>query len=74
LGINDNDLAEFVIHLAEKHPAFELYKKVLQENGGDAFSDSLIANLLRIISHMKLKTAKKQQQQQVHQTIEQIKN
>lgn len=53
LGLNDKDLAEFIIHLADKHSTFEAFKKVLHENGGESFSDSFIANLLRIIQHMK---------------------
>lgn len=46
--------AEFIIHLAEKNDTFETFKNVLKENEAD-FSDSLIANLLRIIQHMKPK-------------------
>lgn len=52
LGMNDKDLAEFIIHLAEKHTNFDDFKKVLLENGAE-FSDSFITNLLRIIQHMK---------------------
>ncbi|GJQ85215.1 hypothetical protein Trydic_g13056 [Trypoxylus dichotomus] len=52
LGMNDKDLAEFIIHLSEKHNTFEAFKKVLLENGAE-FSDSFVANLLRIIQHMK---------------------
>ncbi|XP_076236035.1 ATP-dependent RNA helicase pea [Calliopsis andreniformis] len=57
LGLNDKDLAEFIIHLAEKNNTFDKFKKVLIENGAE-FSESFMANLLRIIQHMKLsKTA-----------------
>ncbi|KAG7207928.1 hypothetical protein KM043_009517 [Ampulex compressa] len=52
LGLNDKDLAEFIIHLAEKNNTFEKFKKVLLENGAE-FSESFMANLLRIIQHMK---------------------
>lgn len=52
LGLNDKDLAEFIIHLAEKNNTFPTFKKVLIENGAE-FSDSFMANLLRIIQHMK---------------------
>lgn len=55
LGINDKDLAEFVIHLAEKHDSFDSYKKALAENGA-VFSDSFIANLLRLIQKMRPKS------------------
>ncbi|XP_060604333.1 ATP-dependent RNA helicase DHX8-like [Ruditapes philippinarum] len=54
LGMNDKDLAEFVISLAEKNDTFESFKKVLMENGAE-FGDSLIANLLRLIQKMKPK-------------------
>ncbi|KAG6804570.1 ATP-dependent RNA helicase DHX8 [Apis mellifera caucasica] len=52
LGLNDKDLAEFIIHLAEKNNTFDKFKKVLIENGAE-FSESFMANLLRIIQHMK---------------------
>ncbi|XP_067003778.2 ATP-dependent RNA helicase DHX8 [Anabrus simplex] len=58
LGLNDKDLAEFIIDLAEKNTTFESFKKVLVENGAE-FSDSFIANLLRIIQHMKPKHGSK---------------
>ncbi|XP_055689962.1 ATP-dependent RNA helicase DHX8 [Lutzomyia longipalpis] len=52
LGLNDKDLAEFIIDLAEKNPSFPKFKAVLLENGAE-FSDSFITNLLRIIQLMK---------------------
>lgn len=52
LGLNDKDLAEFIIALAEKHQTFTDFKKVLIENGAE-FPDSFITNLLRIIQLMK---------------------
>ncbi|KAL4222513.1 ATP-dependent RNA helicase dhx8 [Mactra antiquata] len=54
LGMNDKDLAEFIISLAEKNSTFESFKKVLLKNGAE-FEDSLIANLLRLIQKMKPK-------------------
>ncbi|KAG8223933.1 hypothetical protein J437_LFUL003741, partial [Ladona fulva] len=54
LGLNDKDLAEYIISLAEENDTFEKFKKVLEENGAE-FSDSFMANLLRIIQHMKPK-------------------
>lgn len=45
-------LAEFIIHLSEKHSTPQSFKKVLQENGAE-FSDSFVSNLLRIIQHMR---------------------
>ncbi|XP_049808089.1 ATP-dependent RNA helicase DHX8 [Schistocerca nitens] len=59
LGLNDKDLAEFIIALSEQNSTFEAFKKVLIENGAE-FSDSFIANLLRIIQHMKPKRNEKQ--------------
>ncbi|CAG9585808.1 unnamed protein product [Danaus chrysippus] len=52
LGLNDKDLAEFIIDLADKNPNFDNFKKALIENGAE-FSDSFMTNLLRIIQHMK---------------------
>ncbi|XP_029701030.1 ATP-dependent RNA helicase DHX8 isoform X2 [Takifugu rubripes] len=52
LGLNDKDLAEFVIHLAEKQPTFDGFKALLIQNGAE-FTDSLISNLLRLIQTMR---------------------
>lgn len=57
LGINDKDLAEFVIHLAEENNTFDKFKKALEERDAQ-FSESLIANLLRLIKKMKPDTGK----------------
>ncbi|XP_044265343.1 ATP-dependent RNA helicase DHX8 [Tribolium madens] len=54
LGMNDKDLAEYIIHLSEKHDTVDSFKKVLVENGAE-FSDSFVSNLLRIIQHMRPK-------------------
>ncbi len=35
LGINDKDLAEYVIALADKHPTVEKFKASLIKNGAD---------------------------------------
>ncbi|XP_067167931.1 ATP-dependent RNA helicase DHX8 isoform X3 [Apteryx mantelli] len=52
LGINDKDLAEFVINLAEKNTTFDTFKAVLLKNGAE-FTDSLVSNLLRLIQTMR---------------------
>ncbi|XP_006897952.1 PREDICTED: ATP-dependent RNA helicase DHX8-like [Elephantulus edwardii] len=52
LGINDKDLAEFVISLAEKNTTFDTFKISLVENGAE-FTDSLISNLLRLIQTLR---------------------
>lgn len=52
LGMNDKDLAEFIIDLAEANTTFDSFKKALIENGAE-FPDSFITNLLRIIQLMK---------------------
>ena len=54
-SLNDKDLAEFLIHLAEKNDTSEKYYKALQENGAE-FSPSFSENLLRLIKHMKSKS------------------
>ncbi|XP_050095306.1 ATP-dependent RNA helicase DHX8 isoform X1 [Anopheles aquasalis] len=52
LGLNDKDLAEFIIHLAREHPTIDAFKRELAKNGAE-FSDSFTANLLRIIQLMR---------------------
>ncbi|KAM6898774.1 ATP-dependent RNA helicase DHX8-like isoform 2-T2 [Lycodopsis pacificus] len=52
LGINEKDLAEFIINLAEKRPTFEGFKAALFKNGAD-FTDTFIGNLLRLIHTMR---------------------
>ncbi|GAB6033588.1 ATP-dependent RNA helicase dhx8 [Chamberlinius hualienensis] len=54
IGLNDKDLAEFIISLAEKNGTLDTFKASLIENGA-TFPDSFISNLLRIIQHMKPK-------------------
>ncbi|KFB48712.1 hypothetical protein ZHAS_00016714 [Anopheles sinensis] len=58
LGLNDKDLAEFIIDLAYKNPALDAFKRVLAENGAE-FSDSFTTNLLRIIQLMKPASGKR---------------
>ena len=40
LNLNDKDLAEFIIHLAEKNDTFDTFKKALHNNGAESFSVS----------------------------------
>ncbi|XP_070505964.1 ATP-dependent RNA helicase DHX8 [Chironomus tepperi] len=58
LSINDKDLAEFIIHLAEQNPKIEDFRKALVQNGAE-FSDSFTSNLMRIICLMKPSLKKK---------------
>lgn len=51
LGLNDKDLAEFIIDLARKNHTLEKFKTALEKNGAD-FPDSFASNLLRLIQHM----------------------
>jgi len=50
-SMNDKDLAEFIIDLANKNKSLAKFKSALLDNGAE-FSDSFIENLLRIIQHM----------------------
>ncbi|XP_011201703.2 ATP-dependent RNA helicase DHX8 [Bactrocera dorsalis] len=52
LGLNDKDLAEFIIDLEHKNPTFDSFRKALHENGAE-FPDSFVTNLQRIINLMK---------------------
>jgi ATP-dependent RNA helicase DHX8/PRP22 len=54
-------LAEFIIHLAEKNPNLDDFRKALVQNGAE-FSDSFTSNLLRIICLMKPSVKKKSKQ------------
>uniref|UniRef100_A0A914WHZ1 RNA helicase n=1 Tax=Plectus sambesii TaxID=2011161 RepID=A0A914WHZ1_9BILA len=58
LGLNDKDVAEFIIDLANKNGTFNTFKKSLEAQGlAEQFDDSFIANLLRLIQHMQPKRA-----------------
>ncbi|XP_001360333.2 ATP-dependent RNA helicase DHX8 [Drosophila pseudoobscura] len=52
LGINDKDLAEFIIDLENKNQSYDAFRKALLENGAE-FPDSLVQNLQRIINLMR---------------------
>ncbi|XP_071961716.1 ATP-dependent RNA helicase DHX8-like [Antedon mediterranea] len=54
LGVNDKDLAEFLIDLAEKNDTVETFQGALEENGVEV-QESFVRNLLRLIQHMKSK-------------------
>ncbi|PIK41418.1 putative ATP-dependent RNA helicase DHX8-like [Apostichopus japonicus] len=56
LGLNDKDLAEFIIHLAEKNNDEDDFRTELRKNGGE-FPDSFTSNLWRLIQRMKPKLA-----------------
>lgn len=50
--LNNQDLAEFIIHLADKSEYdYEQYKKLLVENGAE-FTDTFIASIFRLIVKM----------------------
>lgn len=52
LGINDKDLAEFIIDLENKNRTYDTFRKALLDNGAE-FPDSLVQNLQRIINLMR---------------------
>ena len=51
LGINDKDLAEYIIEMARSSDSYNLFQKKLQENDAD-FPDSFSSNLYRIVLKM----------------------
>lgn len=53
-GLNDKDMAEFIISLADENSQYESFKTKVEEFGGE-FTESFIANIYRIIQHMKPK-------------------
>uniref|UniRef100_A0A1I8G6H1 RNA helicase n=1 Tax=Macrostomum lignano TaxID=282301 RepID=A0A1I8G6H1_9PLAT len=51
-GLNDRDLAEFVINIAHRNRSFDAFKARLQQKGA-TFSDALIAKILALVVAMK---------------------
>ena len=68
LGFNDKDLAEFIISIADKHGNYESFKKELIEKGSE-MTDSLMANLFRIIKYMRKKKEEKKRPDKSHSKI-----
>lgn len=68
LGFNDKDLAEFIISIADKHDNYESFKKELTEKGSE-MTDSLMANLFRIIKYMRKKKEEKKRPDKSHSKI-----
>ena len=52
LGMDDKDLAEFVIDLVDKNQKFELFRNELIQNGAD-FSGGLMRSLFDLVNRMK---------------------
>jgi len=59
LGINDKDLAEFIINMARESDTYGLFQKQLADNGAADFPDSFTSNLYRIVQRMLPKPSKK---------------
>jgi ATP-dependent RNA helicase DHX8/PRP22 len=51
LGVNDKDLAEFIIHMAQSSDSYDLFRKKLAENDADV-PYSFSSNLYRIVQKM----------------------
>ena len=51
LAINDKDLAEFIIHMAQSSDSYDLFRNKLVKNDAD-FPDSFSSNLYRIVQKM----------------------
>lgn len=51
LGLNDKDLAEFIIHIAQASDSYDKFQAKLIENDA-GFPDSFSSNLYRIIQKM----------------------
>lgn len=52
LGLNDKDLAEFIIKIADKHPRLDKFSKSLSKKGAQ-FPESFTKNLLSLIQRMR---------------------
>lgn len=51
LGVNDKDLAEFIVHMAQSSNSYDLFRRRLAEADAD-FPDSFSSNLYRIVQKM----------------------
>jgi ATP-dependent RNA helicase DHX8/PRP22 len=51
LGVNDKDLAEFIIHMARSSDSYDAFRRKLAENDAD-LPDSFSSNLYRIVQKM----------------------
>ena len=51
LGINEKDLAEFIIHMAQASDSYDAFRTELANNQAD-FPDSFSSNLYRIVQKM----------------------
>jgi ATP-dependent RNA helicase DHX8/PRP22 len=58
LGVDDKDLAEFIINLARESQSYDVFRKKLTDNDAE-FPDSFSSNLYRIIQKMLPTPAKK---------------
>lgn len=58
LGVNDKDLAEFVVHMARSSDSYDLFRSKLAEIDAD-FPDSFSSNLYRIVQKMLPASVKK---------------
>jgi ATP-dependent RNA helicase DHX8/PRP22 len=54
LGMNDKDLAEYVIALADENPTFEAFRGALEKNGAEftVFINRILANELFIVTRL----------------------
>lgn len=74
LGLNDKDVAEFIIDLANKNSTFDKFKKAIVAQGlGDQFDDSFITNLLRLIHQMQPKSAQTKTKKGSSATVDSLK-
>ena len=58
LGVNDKDLAEFIIHMAQESDSYDIFRKKLAENDAD-IPESFSSNLYRIVLKMLPTSSKK---------------
>jgi hypothetical protein len=68
IGVNDKDLAEFVVHLAKKGKSVDAFQKKLSENGAD-FPGDFVGRIYELVHKMlpqaKIKTAAKENKSKV---------
>jgi len=52
IGVNDKDLAEFIVHLGQESKSIAEFALALVENGADSFQPSFVENLYQLIKLM----------------------
>ena len=70
VGVNDSNLAKFILHLAEENRTIDSFRKAVSKNGGEEFTEKFVANLFRIIQNMWLKNVAEDKKVKVKSNVD----